>query len=844
MKINGKTYVKTGFFCLVLLSVFFIKLVKADDTEHESYSSDITIDWQEFQKILKLDTDEVKLSWVEFSKLLEQTGFRFKAEYKVDGGNVVLTREQFKNLIDKMKTPTVKRLSPPCDYLIRKASYNGVVGGEGTQFTALLELDIFRKDKESYLKIPLFREELAIEDIRFDGNPASIITDAGWHYLSTNEVGEHLLMVKFSVKTSKNKQTPALYFNIPQTPITHVRLDIPKVALDVTLVNAQSMEMKEIGKHTIVEAYIISSPTMSIGWKRKPMGIARGPAKIYAELYNLLSIEADAIRVSTKVKLNIIQDKLNSILVSIPQGYEILKVDGATKNIWNVTESDGEKFLNISFEYPIEGKQEFTIKSERLLPMETTVADFSGFEIMGTKRESGFVAAEVKSNAEAHIQEFQGLERIDFQKIPTELGELASRPILFSLKYVRHPYNIVVGIVKYEREEALNVIIDYMYGITLFQEDGKLVHQITFSIQNLWNQFIKLELPEDANIWSVYVDGKREKPSREKDGKILIPLVRSKREDGILKPFSVELIYSEPATRFTIFGKNESFLPVPNILINRLEWDFHLPANYRYLHFGGNLKKCDKKVRTMDKTSEVLTPEEPVKGEKILEIAKTPTSSKPKEKIGDVKKVDRGVSGLLSINVNIPISGENYLFCKKIIEKGEPLHLSFTYVDKRLIYLFVTIVILIILFVLFKMRKTLIPLLKILLGTLSKLSPLFKNISKPIVLSFILFAFLAVAVLFRMYVHHPIFLTLLILLFVASSIRLFKGKITRIFRFMLRPSICLLISIVILLLVYAGFVKIHSVRLFFPLFLLSFLFFLSSVIRLVISTLKQRKKRE
>jgi len=850
---------RIGFCCLALLSILSVPLVHAADAVDKKNPSSITLDWQEFQKILKLDTDEVKLSWDEFTKLLQQTGFRFKPEYKVDGGKVILTREQFKNLIALMREPTEKKLIPPCDYLIRKGSYNGAVDSKGSQFTALLELEIFKKEKKSYLKIPLFCEELAIEDIRFDGKPASVITEGGWHYLSTDKVGKHSIIAKFSLKPSLNNQTPNLSFSIPQTPITHITLDIPKLDLDVTLANAQDLQMNELGRHTIVKGYINPTSSINITWKRKPVEVARGPARIYAELYSLLSIEADAIRVTTKVKLNIIQNKLNSVTLIIPSGYQILKVEGAGKTVWNVREENNKKLLDITFEYSIEGNQEFTIESEKLLTKETTVADFAGFEIIGAKRESGFIAGEVKSNAEAHIQEFKGLERIDFQKIPRELSGLSSRPMLFAFKYIRHPYNIVVGIIKYEKEEALNVIIDAAYGTTLFQEDGKLVHQITFSIQNLWNQFLKLELPEDAIIWSVYVDGKREKPSRETDGKILIPLVRSQREGGILKAFDVQLVYSEPARKFTIFGKKEAILPISNILINRLEWNFYLPEHYRYIHFKGNLKRYHKEIQAVSKIYKISGVEGITAGKEIAESDKSSISGEkveiakgepqpkkapaPEEEVIYKEKVYRGTAGLLSVNVNIPFSGENYLFCKKIVEKEEPLHLSFTYVDKRVIYWLIVVLILIILFILFKIRRTLIPPIKAVGSTLSKLLPLFKKCLKPNLLPIVLFILLIITIVFRINIHHPIFFIILILLFIASLVRLFKKQTIKFLKFLWRPSVSTMISVFLLILLFAGLVKTQLVQVFFPLFLLFFICFIVSVIRLIISIHKKRKQK-
>ena len=832
MKNKTKKYFWIGLCCLIVSCILSGSLLQADNDADKKKSS-ITMDWEEFQKILKLDKDEIKLSWDEFTKLLSMTGSRVKPEYKVEGGNVILTREQFKKLIDQMKPPRRVYLEPPCDYLIRKANYNGVVANKSTQFIAILDIEIFKKDKKTYLKIPLFREELAIEDIRFDGKPASIITEGGWHYLNTDDIGKHTVRVKFSVRSLLDIGTPGFNFNIPQSPITYITLDIPKKNIDVIISNAQEIQTNEFGRHTVVKGYLTPTSEMRILWKKKSVEIARGPAKIYAELYNLLSIEADAIRVTTKIKMNILQNKITSITLITPSDYQILEVTGHGKNIWNVREEDGKQILYIPFEYPIDGNQYITIKSEKSLPKETMVADFDGFEIMDAIRESGFIAGEVKSNAEAHVREFKGLDRIDFQKVPSELSGLSTRPIQFAFKYIRHPYSIVVDITKYEREEALSAIIDYARGTTLFEEDGKLVHQFTFSIQNLWNQFLKLDLPKDASIWSVYVDGKREKPSRDSDGKILIPLVRSMREDGILKPFDVEIIYSEPVSKFTIFGKKEQSLPTPDIIINRIEWNLYLPVNYKYINFGGNLKRS-KKVEISDEMV-LITKDIDISSGKLAE------PSAPLEK---KKEVTLGVAGLLSVRVNIPISGKNYLFTKKIVEKGEPLHLGFSYVDERIIYWFIVILILVFLFILFKIRRIFIPVINLVTKFLSNFMPLVKNCLKPKVLPITILIILLISILLKVHRNHPLIFIVIIIIFLISLARLFTKQTKDTLKLLWQPAVTTLIVLLLFLLVFVAIFIKGLVPLFFLLLLLLFIGLIISIIRLIISTLLRKKKEK
>jgi hypothetical protein len=779
-KRTGSHILKIGLFLILVCSFSGFDL-KASDSK----DSKITIDWKEFRSLLKLDVDEIKLSWDEFAKLMEQTGTTYKPEYRVESGQVILTRDEFKKIVDRMKPPVGVELKPPSDYIIMRASYNGVMGSQSTNFSVLMDLEIFDRHQKSYLKIPLFGENLAISEVRIDGKPASIITEGGWHYLSTSEVGRHSVGIKFSLNSSPDNGSPGLNFSIPQTPITYLSLDIPRGDLEVNIGNAQEVKTVKTKGHTVVRSYLSAASYVNISWKKEEGKVARGEARIYSEVFNLLSIEADAITVTTMVELNVVQNKINQLSLVIPENYEVINVSGDGVAGWSVREESGRQLLDVSFEYMFEGTKTMTIKSEKLLPEETIVADFGGFEVLGALRESGYVAGEVKSDAEAEVQEFNNLERIDFQKIPYQLSNLSVRPILFAFKYVKHPFDMVVRITKYKKEEALTSFIDMARGITLLTEDGKLVYQVTFTMQNLWDQFLKVSLPEDVSIWSVYVKGKREKASRDDDGKVLIPLVRSERGyDGSLTPFDIELIYTEKMGGFSLLGKKKHFLPTTDILINKAEWSLYLPVNYSYMKFSGNLKpKIEEIVPIVMPTSlptETEGFEEPAKDEEMRGISRAKEIIAPSVSQAVIDKSAQvfatGEAGLLSVRVNIPVSGIKYSFEKKIVEREEALFLGFTYVNEIIIKVLVLLLVLILIYVFIRKRRIFIPLFEALWKHLIKLSRWFKLALSPGGFLAIVTLILLVCLTLRIYLYYPLLLFVILLIFTASIVRFVESR--------------------------------------------------------------------
>lgn len=706
--------------------------------DSSSATDAITLPWGEFRNLLNLDENRISLSWEEFKQLAAQSSSDTKIAFSMDGGNVVLTRDQFRQLLEKMVPPAAAEAKPPQDFMFLSADYAGRLGATSTRFVVRLELEIFPvASGKSFRKIPLFKQEIAVEDIRLDGQPVAMMTENGWQTIVTDRSGRQVIEAVISMSSSQAAVT-GLDISIPATPITHVSLRLPQPGMLVHVTGACSEVSQDQDSGTMASAWCVPGSRLQITWRRKAEEKYRGPAKVYAEVNNLLSVEADAIRLTAQIKLNIMQNPLSSLSLLVSPNYQVLEVVGQSKQTWQVDTVAGRQVLTIPFDFPLEGQHTLTIRAERLLPKETMMADFSGIQVMEAVRESGYIAGEVKSDAEATVREVTGSESVDFQKIPAELSGLSSRPLLFACRYVRHPYHVVVDITKHTREEALSAVIDLAQGSTLLQSEGKLTHRFVFTVRNLWKQFLKLKLPAGVRIWSVIVDGKREKASQDAEGRILIPLARSQRSGGDLQPFLVELIYTEPTRPLSLIGLQAQHFPSADLLINSLTWDFFMPVDYRYPLSQGDFKRepvgalqtaasypegsgatpepssapvelakemqaDDNMLGKDEERKQAAGPERERSTEEIDTPQKASISQPSSHAYAKMKnesaaqvqfsqqarRADRlmGSAGLMSVQVNVPFYGKRLRFTKTIVDQDEKLSMSIAYLDERVAYL-------------------------------------------------------------------------------------------------------------------------------------------------------------
>ncbi|MBN1223827.1 MAG: hypothetical protein JXB23_11310 [Candidatus Aminicenantes bacterium] len=718
---------------LLLIAILILLVCSPLSSQEKNEEGSVQIPWEEFRKLLELDKDEIVLSWQEFQKILEQTGFQYVPPFQLKEERVILTRSQFKRLLDQMKPPEITTVQPPSEFLLTKAAYRGRISSESASFRTSLDVEIFPKQRPRFIKIPLFPVNVALRDVLFDGKRALVLLEGNRHTLTTDDSGHHQITVDFSLKTTTNQGPWALSFPVPQTAITILEVDIPFTDISVEVGNSQQVEVSERANLTHISALLSPTNSIDIKWRKKPKEVVKGPAKVYADTLNHVSIDDDALRVTTEVSLSVLQNTISSITLRVPEGYSILDVKGNGVGDWRELIQKEALFLEIPFEYPKQGGFNISVMSEKLLQNENLTVDFSGFAVEDAIREKGFIGVELKSTSEVTLVSSEGLDKLDVSELPPNLIMRSQKPLLFGFKYLHHPYSLVLDVKKHDEIPVISTVVDSASGVTLFTEDGKLVHRVVYKIRNTSKQFLELDLPDEAQIWSVFVGGEPTKPRLNRN-KILIPLNRSSQGATGLAAFDVELIYFEKGRRFSWLGKRGSLFPVPDIIISQMLWSVYLPEGYDFLYFGGTVEKekiaqglrpllgAKRKAasRVAGAPAELGTDEEGSLQE-ALKMKKefSPNLALEEDKIAEqvrneaqfgqrVQDIQTGkipaAQGVLPIRIHIPTTGQLYRFAKTIVS-DEPLSLSFGYISGETLLLFKIIFILLILTALFGLRR-------------------------------------------------------------------------------------------------------------------------------------------
>ena len=717
----------------------------------------LTVPWDEFKKLLQLRQDEVVLPLETFEKLLVQTGAITAPQHILKNGDVVLSRAEFKKLVDQMKPPTVTGTQPPFDYLITKATYSGKMKKNNTSFTGTFHVHVMKKGV--YLKVPILPQNIALEDVRIAGNQALVVRENGYHNVILTKPGENIVTAQFSIKSSFEKGPHKLDLMIQQTPITLFNLSIPLKNIDVEIPQAQQVLTSESNGTSNISAIIAPGRSISVRWRKQATPSEKLPPKLYSELHHLISIEDDVWKINSTVQLNILHSEMDRVRFEIPQGVNILRVFGEGVGEWQEVVQNDQRILLVPFTYAKKGGATINVSAEMPLSAEGSVNAFSGLQVLDTIREIGFIGIELNTSAEVKVTDSEGLERVPVQKLPAALYNKSVKPLILGFKYLKHPYDLALNIQKHDKIAVPVATINSANVVTLFTEDGKIVHRLVYQVRNSAKQFLEIQLPENAQIWSVFVGNQPVECSLNDGGKLLVPLIRSRTQNNRLDTFPVEVLYCVVDESFSPLSLRKSSLPKVDVLVSQLIWSVYLPNDYSYIYFTSTLEK-EEIIRGLNLFSSVKREyDESTMRQLADEIASMPTSKEHyNEKLKKAYKRDdyrsqfrnqsiagdqmasqvaaelefgrrleglkqsetatmplskgKVATGVLPIQIQIPTGGQVYRFAKTIITDEDPLTMSVVYTQDWVISLVKWLIYALIVWVFYLKRKDLQKLLQ------------------------------------------------------------------------------------------------------------------------------------
>ena len=499
-------------------------------------------------------------------------------------GTVTLTRADYDRLIDLANRKPAGPEAPPVAGALTRADIRARVDGVVARATIHVDGEVFRN---GMTKVPLIKGATLL-DARADSRPLPVVAEGDTHLAVLAGPATFSATLEIGAALSLTPGRAAFTLPVPIAGSATATIDVPGDQTDVHLSRGIVLRRSSAGGRTLIEATLDPGTPTQIWWSTRegaPTQAGARDVQLLADIKTLVTIGEADVRLITLLDVTIVQGDPAEIVVSLPAGYEVNSVSGASLDHTEVRDDRVALFVTD----PAQRRHQFLVSLERQnnggsFKLETTLAS-----IAAARRETGEVAVEGLGTLEVVSPEAPGLRRMDVREVDPALASAARQALLAAYRYQRTadvPPTLALEVRRFPDAAVLAAVATRAVATTLVTSEGRALTEITLWMRNRAQPFMKVALPPGASMLSVEVGGAAAKPVEGKDG-TRVPLLRPGfRPDG---PYSVSFVYLNAGIPFAKKGDMQMTLPKMDVPVNVLEWELFVPDRYRVDHFDGNV---------------------------------------------------------------------------------------------------------------------------------------------------------------------------------------------------------------------------------------------------------------
>jgi len=495
-------------------------------------------------------------------------------------GWVVLPVAEYVALRHAGSPPETEPAAPPVEATLSRIDYALRIDGDLASGEARLTVDVI---KQGWVRLALPRG-LMIREARLYGKQVTLVTQTpgkgpGASELLLSKTGRSVLSLKIDAPVSTVAGTDILQLPVSNSAISHAAIELTRQGVDVHITGGLLLEHSESTSGSRWVANGRGNEPLTFAWRRKVDDQkAVQPLRLRGAVTELVGLGEDSTQVNAEVQFEVLQGLAQEIHVQLPEQFTVNQVSGAMVADWDASARE----LTVSFIDPIQTNARFIVIGELRLP-KTGNLDVPLLRLPTAERETGGLAVEVLGAGEIKDRRASGMEEAE----AAELGQLiAGRQSPSLIAFRLQPAegssqrSLSLNIARYTPQAVLTANVEEADYNALITADGKMLVQSRFAVRNNQRNFLKLNLPPTATLWSASVAGRPIRPGRAPDGSLLLPLEKTKSGEDA-PAFVVEVSYLDHTPAWNDKGRLRLSLVAVDLPISRSHLLLHHPPLFR-----------------------------------------------------------------------------------------------------------------------------------------------------------------------------------------------------------------------------------------------------------------------
>ena len=598
-------------------------------------------------------------------------------------GTVTITLAEYNRLVDRAGAPAAASTTAPVGAFVSHADLALRAGADLLRGTITLQGEVLRDGPTA---VALFSGGTLLA-ARAGAQPVPVIVVDGRFTAVLPGAGPFTLQLDWAGPIVTEPGRASAQLPVVAAGAVRATLDAPGEGSDLTVERALVTRRTPAQGRLVVEATLSPGAAPSrVSWSSReaPSAAPVRALRLLDDVKTLLTIGESELRLTALVDVSVLQGSTSSLALRVPAGFALTSFTGAPTDV----KIDGEERLVLTVPAG-RARHQFLVVLEKALTDAASRRSITLPSIEGSQRETGDVALEGVGALELEVQEARPLTRIDVAELTAPHRGLARDAILAAYRYQRRaadPVTLTLDVTRFPDAAVLAAAADRATATTLVTVKGRSLTEITLTVRNQAQPFLKVGLPADATLLSAEVAGVAVKPAQGADG-LRVPLLRAGfRPQG---PYQVSFVYLHEGAPFAPKGDASLALARVDLPIAWLEWELFLPDRLEASRFeGAGIPQALVGATFMSTTplpyslaEDALVKDaqdKPVRAEQRA-AANEPA---PQQLSLNVQNLQRRASGVLPVRLDVPRTGQSHTFVRPLV-LDEETRLGFRYKLKR-----------------------------------------------------------------------------------------------------------------------------------------------------------------
>jgi hypothetical protein len=599
---------------------------------------------------------------------------------------VTISLAEYNRLIDRAATPPVRPPLPPAGAVVSQADLALRVEGELLRGTITLQGEVLR---EGMTAVPLLSGGTLLR-ARLAGTaetPAPVpgasslpIIQQQGAFQAVLPAGPFMVQVEWAAAIVTEPGRASSQLPMLNAGTIRVTIDAPGEGSDLTIERALVTRRAPGRGRLVVEATLSAGGGSRVSWSSREATSAAPvrALRLLDDVRTLVTVAENEVRITALFDVTVVQGTTTALAVKLPDGFTLVTFTGAPNESADVADG-GRLVLTVPAGRP---RHQFLVALERASVDAAPRRTLTLPSLEGSQRETGDVAIEGVGALELTVAEQRPLTRIDVAELSPALAALAHEPVLAAYRYQRRGADTVAlafDVTRFPDAAVLAAGADRATATTLVTPEGRSLTEVSLTVRNQAQPFLKVGLPAGATLLSAEVAGTAVKPAQGADG-LRIPLLRPGfRPSG---PYAVSFVYLQTGTPFADKGDASLTLAKVDLPVAWLDWEVLLPDGMQASRFDGTaipraLVPLAADTDALGAVSESVTV---VSGSG--RASQDAAATAPQQLSLNVQNLQRRAAGVLPVRLDVPRAGQSHQFVRPLV-LDEETRLTFRYKLKK-----------------------------------------------------------------------------------------------------------------------------------------------------------------